>query len=250
MRFGKTFAAYQLARKMKAKRVLVVTFKPAVEDAWQTDVENHVDFEGWQYMSRASGSNPTKVKSAKPFVYFGSLQDLLGKDRSGKIKLKNEKLFQKFGKIGGKVSIARCFTFVGEFLPRKSQYAAGDFIKSIFNNQNLNIKADQQVIRSYMYEEDLVRWLLKIINYSNKNCPIYNVGSDNAISISKLANLLSRKYNLNVNLNSKKISKKKFDKYIPNIQKAKKELNLNINYSALSAIIKTIDILKKNEKVN
>ena len=90
MRFGKTFAAYQLARKMMAKRVLVVTFKPAVEDAWQTDVENHVDFEGWQYMSRASGSNPTKVKSATPFVYFGSLQDLLGKDRSGKIKLKNE----------------------------------------------------------------------------------------------------------------------------------------------------------------
>ena len=34
MRFGKTFASYQLARKMGAKRVLVVTFKPAVEDAW------------------------------------------------------------------------------------------------------------------------------------------------------------------------------------------------------------------------
>ena len=101
-----------------------------------------------------------------------------------------------------------------------------------------------------MYEEDLVRWLLKILNYSNKNCPIYNVGSDKAISISKLANLLSRKYNLNVNLNSIKISEKKLDKYVPNIQKAKKELNLNNNYSTLSAIIKTIDLLKKNEKVN
>ena len=172
------------------------------------------------------------------------------KKEYSKIKLKNEKLFQKFGKIGGKVSIARCFTFVGEFLPRKSQYVAGDFIKSILNNQNLNIKADQQVIRSYMHEEDLVRWLLKIINYSSKNCPIYNVGSDNDISIFKLANLLSRKYNLNVNLNNIKISEKKFDKYVPNIQKAKKELNLNNNYSTLSAIIKTIDILKKNEKVN
>ena len=172
------------------------------------------------------------------------------KKEYSKIKLKNEKLFQKFGKIGGKVSIARCFTFVGEFLPRKSQYAAGDFIKSILNNQNLNIKADQQVIRSYMHEEDLVRWLLKIINYSSKNCPIYNVGSDNDISIFKLANLLSKKYNLNVNLNNIKISEKKFDKYVPNIQKAKKELNLINNYGALSAIIKTIDILKKNEKVN
>ena len=90
MRFGKTFTAYQLALKLRAKRVLVVTFKPAVEDAWQTDLESHVDFEGWQYMSRAAGGNPTKVKSAIPLVYFGSLQDLLGKDGKGKIKSKNE----------------------------------------------------------------------------------------------------------------------------------------------------------------
>jgi hypothetical protein len=78
MRFGKTFSAYQLALKLKAKRVLVVTFKPAVEDAWQTDLESHIDFEGWQYMSRAAGGNPSKVKSNTPLVYFGSLQDLLG----------------------------------------------------------------------------------------------------------------------------------------------------------------------------
>jgi hypothetical protein len=60
MRFGKTFSSYQLAKKLKAKRVLVVTFKPAVEDAWQTDLESHVDFEGWQYMSRAAGGNPLR----------------------------------------------------------------------------------------------------------------------------------------------------------------------------------------------
>lgn len=90
MRFGKTFSAYQLALKLKAKRVLVVTFKPAVEDAWQTDLESHIDFEGWQYMSRAAGGNPSKVKSNTPLVYFGSLQDLLGKDSNGNIKAKNE----------------------------------------------------------------------------------------------------------------------------------------------------------------
>ena len=61
MRFGKTFTAYQLAKKLGAKRVLVVTFKPAVEDAWQTDLENHVDFDGWQYLSLHFGSDPTKV---------------------------------------------------------------------------------------------------------------------------------------------------------------------------------------------
>ena len=77
MRFGKTFTAYQLAKKLGAKRVLVVlTFKPAVEDAWQTDLESHVDFEGWQYVSRNSDPHqraiPIRRRSteAKPSVYF------------------------------------------------------------------------------------------------------------------------------------------------------------------------------------
>ena len=90
MRFGKTFTSYQLARKLGAKRVLVVTFKPAVEDAWQTDLESHKDFDGWQYQSRNSGSDPTKVSASKPLVYFGSFQDLLGRDEVGNIKAKNE----------------------------------------------------------------------------------------------------------------------------------------------------------------
>ena len=90
MRFGKTFTAYQLARKLGAKRVLVVTFKPAVEDAWQTDLDSHVDFDGWQYLSRSSGSDPTQVDSDRPVVYFGSFQDLLGRDTLGNIKPKNE----------------------------------------------------------------------------------------------------------------------------------------------------------------
>jgi predicted house-cleaning noncanonical NTP pyrophosphatase (MazG superfamily) len=90
MRFGKTFTAYQLAKKLGAKRVLVVTFKPAVEDAWQTDLESHVDFDGWQYLSRNSHGNPTKINSKKPVVYFGSFQDLLGRDDAGNIKPKHE----------------------------------------------------------------------------------------------------------------------------------------------------------------
>ena len=90
MRFGKTFTAYQLAKKLGAKRVLVLTFKPAVEDAWQTDLEFHIDFEGWHYLSRNSDSDPTKIDDDKPVVYFGSFQDLLGRDAAGNIKSKNE----------------------------------------------------------------------------------------------------------------------------------------------------------------
>ena len=90
MRFGKTFTAYQLAKKLGARRVLVVTFKPAVEDAWQTDLESHVDFDGWHYLSRKSAKDPAEISRKKPVVYFGSFQDLLGRDEAGNIKPKNE----------------------------------------------------------------------------------------------------------------------------------------------------------------
>lgn len=93
MRFGKTFTAYQLAKRIKAKRVLVVTFKPAVEDAWETDLLTHADFDGWQYLSKANGADPTTADKERPLVYFGSFQDLLGR-KDGAIKAKNEWLHE------------------------------------------------------------------------------------------------------------------------------------------------------------
>lgn len=90
MRFGKTFTAYQLAKRLEAKRVLVVTFKPAVEDAWKTDLESHVDFDGWQYLSRATGGDPASVDPDQPLVFFGSFQDLMGRDAAGNFKAKHQ----------------------------------------------------------------------------------------------------------------------------------------------------------------
>ena len=91
MRFGKTFTSYQLAKRLGAKRVLVVTFKPAVEDAWEADLKSHQDFDGWRYMSARGDADFADVPSDVPLVYFGSFQDLLGRDRAtGNIKAKNE----------------------------------------------------------------------------------------------------------------------------------------------------------------
>ncbi len=90
MRFGKTFASYQLAKKLGAKRLLVVTFKPAVEDSWKTDLESHVDFDGWKFVSKKNQKDVTSLPKNTPLVYFGSFQDLLGKDENGRIKPKNE----------------------------------------------------------------------------------------------------------------------------------------------------------------
>lgn len=90
MRFGKTFAAYQLAKRMGWRKVLVLTFKPAVQSAWEEDLKCHVDFRGWQFIS-PGGLSYEEADKRKPFVCFGSFQDYLGRNPStGGIKTKNE----------------------------------------------------------------------------------------------------------------------------------------------------------------
>ena len=91
MRFGKTFAAYQLAKRMGWSRVLVLTYKPAVEAAWRTDLESHTDFKGWRFQGkdgkRHDLDDPTEL------VWFASFQDVLGTDEDGNPKEKNEDLY-------------------------------------------------------------------------------------------------------------------------------------------------------------
>lgn len=91
MRFGKTFTTYQLAKKMQFKRVLILTFKPAVVTAWQEDLNTHIDFEGWQFISKDTTLTYEKADKEKPIVCFGSFQDFLGYNKeTGGIKEKNE----------------------------------------------------------------------------------------------------------------------------------------------------------------
>lgn len=98
MRFGKTFATYELCKAMGFNKILVLTFKPAVESAWQEDLTHHVDFKGWQFVSNKEAKFDAKkldeqfdaCDKTKPIVVFGSFQDLLGTNEAGGIKAKNE----------------------------------------------------------------------------------------------------------------------------------------------------------------
>lgn len=89
MRFGKTFTSYQLAKRMGFTKVLVLTFKPAVESAWSEDLLTHKDFEEWQFICRG-GKTYEQADKSKPIVCFGSFQDYLGTNENGGIKVKNE----------------------------------------------------------------------------------------------------------------------------------------------------------------
>jgi dTDP-glucose 4,6-dehydratase len=160
-------------------------------------------------------------------------------------KLKNEKIFKKLSKLKIKVSIARCFAFIGKHLERDSNYVVGNFIKNILNKEKIEIKSDHHVIRSYMHEYDLVNWLLKIVNNSNMNCPIYNVGSDEAVDIRTLGFYLSNKYKLDIKL--EEIKSNFEDKYLPSILKAKKVLKLKLKYNNFNAIDEVISRIKNKQ---
>ena len=91
MRFGKTFTSYQLAKEMGWSKVLVLTFKPAVQNSWEEDLKSHVDFQDWQFVSR-TGLQYNEIDPSKPFVWFASFQDVLQKTEAGGIKPRNKEI--------------------------------------------------------------------------------------------------------------------------------------------------------------
>jgi hypothetical protein len=92
MRFGKTFTSYQLAKKLGWTRVLVLTYKPAVEAAWREDLLTHEDFSGWIF--KGKDDQAPDLSKNQPIVWFASFQDVLGTDENGQPKAKNEGLYQ------------------------------------------------------------------------------------------------------------------------------------------------------------
>ena len=91
MRFGKTFTSYQLAKKLGWRRVLVLTYKPAVEKAWRVDLETHEDFQGWRFKGKED--SVPDLDDPSPLVWFASFQDVLGHDDHGNPKARNEGLY-------------------------------------------------------------------------------------------------------------------------------------------------------------
>lgn len=195
------------------------------------------------------GKQPINIKKIKE-SHFSSKKknNYLGsrdKKMYSMLKKKNEKIFKQLGNYGIKISIARCFAFVGRFLPRNSNYVVGNFIENVLKNKDLLIRSDYRIFRSYMYADDLSRWLIKIVENADEKCPIYNVGSDDLISIQKLGNILAKKNNLHCLI--KKNYNKNYDLYVPNTNKISKKLKLYTKFSSIEAVNKTIELLKNKK---
>lgn len=159
-------------------------------------------------------------------------------------KRESEMLIKNLGQFGLKVSIARCFAFVGKYLPLDQHYAIGNFLKNGLEGNPIEVKATNQVYRSYMYADDLVLWLMSIMEAANDMCPIYNVGSNERVSISELAILIGKKTNQKVI--QRGLSSKQIDAYLPSIIAAEAKLGLKVNIRLEESIDKTLHELQKN----
>ncbi len=159
-----------------------------------------------------------------------------------------ERAIIDLGCMGLNVSIARCFAFVGKYLPRDQHFAISNFIDDVINKRPIAVKANHQVYRSYMYADDLVEWLMTIADDASPKCPIYNLGSNQAVLVSDLAKLLADTYNVQAEIPL--IADSKIDRYIPSIKKAKKELGLVLKYSLTESIDETIRELGVKQLIN
>jgi nucleoside-diphosphate-sugar epimerase len=142
--------------------------------------------------------------------------------------------------------VARLFSFSGAFLPLDSSYVIGNFVKNVLNNEELLIKNPGNVYRSFLYGADLSLWLWTIL--VNGRNTVYNVGSDKQITTIELANIVSEIYYSEIKVNVMEENIGNDESYIPNIEKIKKELSVEIGYSLKESIIKMINWNKKYEK--
>jgi nucleoside-diphosphate-sugar epimerase len=145
-----------------------------------------------------------------------------------------------FEKLGLPVKIARCFAFVGPYLPLDTHFAIGNFINNVLKNEDIVIKGDGSTIRSYMYASDLMVWLWIILSKGEINQP-YNVGSNKSFSIKQLAEKISSISNAKVAVKilGLPVQKEHIDIYCPCITKAN-TINADIEVQLTEAILKTI----------
>jgi nucleoside-diphosphate-sugar epimerase len=193
------------------------------------------------------GAQSPEIKHIEETYQFRGPNDIPeGKRDYAVAKRDSEELIKQMGDEGFSVSIARCFAFIGPWLPLNQHFAIGNFIRDGLLREFIHVNTSQPVFRSYMYADDLVEWLLTIVDNSSNACPIYNVGSNQSILIDELAQKIGIYFRKNIKFKHARV--KGEDRYVPCIEKANRELNLQNKINLDQAISKTIELLRIHNK--
>lgn len=152
-----------------------------------------------------------------------------------------ERVFNQLGEEGFDVCIARCFTFIGPRIPLDKHFLIGNLIQNFLHKKTISVNSSKQVVRSYMYWQDMVKWLLELEKVCSIKCPIFNLGSDIEINIDEILNTFEE-------IGSEVIKRdniiKDLDYYVPDIYKIKNSLSLDYEKDFKISLLKTINEIK------
>jgi dTDP-glucose 4,6-dehydratase len=189
------------------------------------------------------GQQPALLVGLHEDAELGLIENLPpGKREYAQAKRNSEIEIRKLGLMDINVSIARCFAFVGKYLRRDQHFAIGNFIEDGLQGRPIRVNSTKTVFRSYMHSDDLVTWLMTLALNSSKECPIFNVGSDEEVNVRDLASRIANYFDVPALLPP--IANDEIDRYIPSISKARVELGLNLAYDLNDSIVATINAIK------
>lgn len=186
------------------------------------------------------GYQPADVETLSEEMDFGNAEGLSESKRAyAYAKRDSEKAIEKLGtEYGLNVSIARCFAFVGKYLPKDQHFAIGNFMADILAKRPIAVKADKLVYRSYMYADNLVEWLMTLADHAHTDCPIYNVGSDEIVELHDFVQQLGDRYACPTNIAATVSAD--VDRYIPNVAKFNQLSRLTNQLSVFAGIDKSL----------
>jgi dTDP-glucose 4,6-dehydratase len=139
---------------------------------------------------------------------------------------------------------ARAFAFLGPYLPLDAHFAAGNFLRDALRGGPILVRGDGTALRSYLYPADLVVWLLRILLRGQRACA-YNVGSDEAITTAQLARLIAAAVQPNPEVVIQSVQPQGPQNiYLPDIARARTELNLDVAIPLQDAIARTLEFLE------
>lgn len=238
-------AATSAAATFKNKEGPLIKFDTIVRGTRHT-LNFAVQCQAKKFLFTSSGAiygQPPSGMTHIPEDYCGAPDPADSNSAWGESKRAAEFLCAFYSKeYGFETKIARCFTFVGPYLPLDIHYAIGNFIQDRLNRKSITVKGDGSPYRSYLYAADLIIWLWTIL-FRGESCRPYNIGSEKAIDIYSLAKIVAKisKPELEVKVMQKRESNKPVERYLPLTKRASNELGLKQIVSLEESIRRTIE---------
>jgi nucleoside-diphosphate-sugar epimerase len=140
---------------------------------------------------------------------------------------------------GLETKIARCFAFVGPYLPLDAHFAVGNFLRDGLAGGPVNVGGDGTPWRSYLYAADLMVWLWTLLFRAPAARP-YNVGAEEAITIAELARRVASQFGTEVRIARPPVPGVSAQRYVPSTQRAREELGLRAWIGLDEAIARTV----------